>query len=118
MNQLIIQFLLALFKQIGPQIGTLLQPIFNSPVYAQALKQILLNPAMRFYLVRLINEFPDMILRWYQSLSDEDKREDDSFGIEALQVVLAGVVTMPTDLPFLPILVDKGIDLAFSKRGR
>lgn len=105
--------LMAILQQAGPQIIPQLQQLLISPAFAQGLRQILLNPAMRFLLIRLINEFPEMMSRWYQSLSYEDQERLKRLGIWVLKDFSGGIATSVIGLPVGPI-VEKGIDWAFS----
>src|SRR5215212_11236282 len=61
----------ALGQQIVPQVTQLI----NSPALGQFLRQIMLNPVARTYVIRGVTTMPENVSNWYHTLSDTDKKK-------------------------------------------
>ena len=102
----------ALGQQIVPQVTQLI----NSPALGQFLRQIMLNPVARTYVIRGVTTMPENVSNWYHTLSDTDKKKLQNLMTWVAKDLAGDVATMATGLPIGP-LVEKGIDLVLAELG-
>lgn len=103
----------ALGQQIGPQVTQFI----NSPALAQFLRQIMLNPAARTYVIQGVTTMPENVSNWYHELSDTDKKKLQNLLSWVAKDLAGDIATMATGLP-IGSLVEKGVDLVLSEIGQ
>ena len=109
---MLIPILQALGKQLGPQVTQFI----NSPALGQFLRQIILNPVARIYVLRGVTTMPENVSNWYHALSETDKKKLQNLLSWVAKDLAGDIATMATGWPIGP-LVEKGVDLVLSELG-